>query len=172
MNVRQVALAAALLLSSLLIQSVVLSRLPLPGATPDLLLLVVIALAISWGPVAGSIIGFAAGLSWDLISPADGPMGAWALLYILVGWVAGRMRRPGERAVWELLVVSAGLVAAVTVGYWLLLLLVGDDRADVSVLLRTVPSAVVYAVILAPFVVPGVTALARRAAAYDSPARL
>ena len=73
---------------------------------------------------------------------------------------------------WELLVVSAGLVAAAAVGYGVLLLLLGDPRADAALLLRIVPSAVVYAVVLAPFVVPGVTALARKMTTYDSLARL
>ena len=55
------------------------SRLPLPGATPDLLLLVVVALALAYGPGFGLVCGFGAGLAADLVPPADhevGPVGA------------------------------------------------------------------------------------------------
>ena len=79
-------------------QVTLMSRLPLPGATPDLLLLVVVALALAHGPGFGLVCGFAAGLAADLVPPADHEVGRWALVLTLVGYLAGWPgTRPGGR---------------------------------------------------------------------------
>ena len=71
MRINRVLLPAALVVVALVIQVSVLSRLHLPGAVPDLLLLVVLALAMTYGHVEGALIGFGAGLLADLAPPAD-----------------------------------------------------------------------------------------------------
>jgi len=61
--VRRAALAAALLLLAILIQVTLLTSLPWPGAAgPDLVLVVVVALALTGGPAEGMLAGF---LRWS-----------------------------------------------------------------------------------------------------------
>src|SRR5215203_86740 len=55
-------LSVTLVLSAAVLQATVVNRISLPGAGPDLVLLVVIGLALVVGPTAGASIGFGAGL--------------------------------------------------------------------------------------------------------------
>lgn len=162
MTVGRVLLATVLLGSAVVLQTVVLSRLPLPGATPDLVLLVVIGLALVQGPASGLVTGFAGGLLLDLVPPADGAVGRWALVLCLAGLVAGRYADSVERSAFLPLVLVASLSAATVLLYAGLGWLLGDPRVTLPALGRVLPTAVLYDVLLTPFVVPVVMALARR----------
>ncbi|MEV8206678.1 rod shape-determining protein MreD, partial [Streptomyces sp. NPDC079189] len=61
MRFNRTLLSTALVVIALVVQVSVLARLQLPGAVPDLLLLVVLGLAFVYGHVAGALIGFGAG---------------------------------------------------------------------------------------------------------------
>ena len=155
-------MVALLLATAVVLQTAVLSPLRLPGATPDLVLLVVVALALVQGPTAGLVIGFAGGLLLDTVPPASGALGRWALVLCLVGLLAGRLRDTAERSVFLPIVIVAGCSVLATIGYSLTGLLLGDTGVSVSGVLATVPAALFYDVLLSPFVVPGVMWLARR----------
>ena len=77
-----------------------LARLPLPGAAPDLLLVLVVALRARRGSrCPGLLTGFVAGLLADL--GADHELGRLALAYAVVGYLAGlaaRRHRPRSLA--------------------------------------------------------------------------
>jgi len=88
----RVLLAAALVLAALAVQVAMLSRLPLPGATPDLVLLVVVALALAHGSTFGLMTGFLAGLATDLVPPAEHEVGRWAFVLTVLGYLAGLAR--------------------------------------------------------------------------------
>ena len=60
---------------------------------PNLALLVVVAAALVRGPEFAAVLGFAAGLAVDLAPPADRVAGRWALALVVVGYLAGRVRR-------------------------------------------------------------------------------
>ena len=57
------------------------------GAVPELALIVLIAIALRFGSLAGAIAGFAAGLLLDIA--VQGPLGASALVLTPLGWAAG-----------------------------------------------------------------------------------
>jgi len=158
----RVLLATALLGSAALLQSVVLTRLPFPGATPDLLLLVLVGLALRHGPSSGAATGFATGLLLDLLPPADGTVGQWALVMTLVGFLAGQFSESVERSTVLPLLVVAGAAAGALAGHAALGWLMGDPRVAVASLGRSLPPTVLYDVLLTPFVVPLVMALAHR----------
>ena len=162
MRVSRVALAAALIVSSLVLQLSVLPWLPLPGATPDLLLLSVVALALVDGPLTGAVVGFSAGLALDLAPPADAAIGRWALVLCLVGYVAGLAEDSLDRSALAPLVVVAGAAVASILLYAGLGAMLGDPRVDWVAVVAILPTAVLYDVVLAPFVVSAVLALARR----------
>lgn len=152
---------ALLLVAAVIAQLSVLPTLRLPGATPDLVVVVVVALALAAGPATGAATGFAAGLLLDLAPPADHPVGQWALVHTVVGYAAGRVAEERERSVLVALLLAAGAAAAAPLAVTAFGAVLGDPRASWSAVSRLLPSAVVYAVVLAAFVVPGILALYR-----------
>jgi rod shape-determining protein MreD len=162
MSAARVALFSLALATAVVLQTVVLSRIPLPGATPDLVLIVVVSFALVDGSTVGCIVGFAGGLLVDVVPPADGQVGRWAFVLALVGWFAGRAVDAAESsALVPVLVV--GLAAAGSVlAYAGIGFALGDPRVDGASVLRALPTAVLYEVLLAPFLVPVLMRLARR----------
>jgi len=93
---RRIAQALAIpvvLLLAVTLQLAVVNRAPLPGAAaPDLVLLVVAALAVCAGPMTGMLAGFCGGLALDIAPPAAHLAGEYALVFCLVGYACGRAR--------------------------------------------------------------------------------
>ncbi|KAF4405970.1 MULTISPECIES: rod shape-determining protein MreD [Streptomyces] len=164
MRLNRILLSAALLVVALVLQVSVLARLQLPGAVPDLTLLVVLGLALVYGHTAGALIGFAAGLLADLAPPADHAVGRYALVLCLIGYLAGLVKPESGRvrsATGPLLVVG-GAAVGTTLLYAGVGALVGDTAARQVGLAGLVGTAALYDLLLAPFVVPLVMAVARR----------
>ncbi|MFF7632148.1 rod shape-determining protein MreD [Kitasatospora sp. NPDC008050] len=163
MVIKRALLSAVLVLLALLLQVSVLGRLQLPGATPDLLLLVVVGLGLVFGPSGGCLTGFSAGLLADLAPPSDHAIGRYALVLCLIGYAAGLLRaEPGRpRSVLVPLLVVAGAAVVSTVLYAAVGALVGDTAARHVGLPSLMGTALLYDLLLAPFVVPAVMLLAR-----------
>ncbi|MFD4029304.1 rod shape-determining protein MreD [Streptomyces sp. NPDC058637] len=164
MRFNRTLLAVALVVVALVVQVSVLARLQLPGATPDLLLLVVLGLAFVYGPVSGALIGFGAGLLADLAPPADHAAGRYALVLCLIGYLAGLARPENGRLKSAFAPMSVVVAAAIgsTLLYAGVGALVGDTAARHVGLGSLLFTAVVYDLLLAPFTVPLIMALARR----------
>ena len=164
MSARRLALGAATLLTALLLQTTVLTRLPLPGGAPDLLLVLVVAFALAEGPRSGTVTGFVAGLLADLVG--DHELGRTALVLAVVGYAAGLVHDPsyGGRDRSTLLpfaVVGLAAAAAVTL-YAVEGVLLGDPRVTGAAYLGALAGTVPYCVLLTPFVVPMVGVLVER----------
>jgi rod shape-determining protein MreD len=154
---------------ALVVQVTVLSRIGLPGAVPDLMLLIVVATALAYGPRAGTITGFAVGLLQDVVPPADHAIGRYAFVLCLVGYLCGLAQpdiRRRHSAAYPLMVVAVAAAAA-TVLYALLGVLMGDTAMPLLGTLKILVAAVVYDVLIAPFVLPaiGIVIRGRRSAA-------
>ncbi|MFG2698680.1 rod shape-determining protein MreD [Kitasatospora sp. NPDC048407] len=160
----RILLSAVLLVFALVVQVSILGRLQLPGATPDLLMLVVVGLGLVYGPTGGCLAGFFAGLLADLAPPSDHAVGRYALVLCLVGYGAGLFRPENGRQRSALSAIGVVAVAAVvsTLLYATVGALVGDTAARHVGLTGLVFSALLYDVLLAPFTVPLVMLLARR----------
>lgn len=155
-------LTGLLLLTALPLQTAVVGRLPLPGAAPQVPLIVCIALALAYGPLEGMIIGFAGGLLVDLSPPSDHAAGRLALAYTVAGYLAGLAAEEARRSTLApiLLVGGAAIVAGgLFAGIGALL---GDGRVDPRAFAKALPFSVFYDVVLAPFIVPAVLALTSR----------
>jgi rod shape-determining protein MreD len=153
-------LGAASVVTALLLQLTVIGRLPLPGAPPDLLLVLVIAFAFAEGPMSGMVTGFVAGLLADGLSTHE--IGRLALAYAVAGYVTGMLRDDTERSTLQpFWAVALGALTALG-AYTLEGILLGDPRITVQPVLRAVVSSVPYDVVLTPFVVPLVAGLVRR----------
>ncbi|MEU6085448.1 rod shape-determining protein MreD [Streptomyces sp. NPDC047085] len=165
MRVNRILLSSALVVVALVVQVSVLARLHLPGAVPDLLLLTVLGLAMVYGHVGGALVGFGAGLLADLAPPADHAAGRYALVLSVIGYFAGLIKPENGRlksATGPMAVVVAAAVGS-TLLYAGVGALVGDTAARHVGLTGLLFSAALYDLLLAPFVVPGVMWLARRA---------
>lgn len=157
MTPRRFALGAAVVLTALLVQGVLLSRLPL---APDLLLVVVVAFALAEGPSSGALTGFVAGLLVDV--QADHELGRVALAYALAGHVAGLVHdRPDRSRLLPLGVAAVAAALAVT-AYAAEGVLLGDPRTTLAAWGSALAATVVWCVLLAPLVAPLVAALVDR----------
>lgn len=87
----------------------------LSGVAPDLLLLLVVAVAIARGPAWGAVLGFGCGLLVDLAPGSVHAVGAGALAHAIAGFVAGFVNEANQterRRLWfPVVLLSATLVA-------------------------------------------------------------
>jgi len=151
------AAAALAILVAVVLQAAVLSRLPLPGGPPNLVLVLVIAIGLAGGGSAGLAAGFGAGLLTDLLS--DHPVGVLALCFALAGLLAGLLDADVRRSVLLSVVVVAVLTGAVYLTYLGVMGLLGQPVADGA---AGVLGTIAYDVVLTPFVVPLVMAVTRQ----------
>ena len=160
---RQALLIGALMLAAVIIELTLLSRLGLPGATPDLVVVTIVAIALAMGPTQGAVAGFAGGVLIDLAPPADTLLGVNAIVYIAVGYITGVAVDPRDRSV-PILIGIVGLAAgAAVLATAALDTLLGSGRVSWGDVPGVALSSALYAVIMAPVVVLGVAWLVRRA---------
>jgi rod shape-determining protein MreD len=164
MRLNRIVLSTLAVVIALVAQVSVLARLHLPGAVPDLLLLTVLGLALTYGHVGGCLIGFFAGLLADLAPPADHAVGRYALVLCVIGYAAGLAKPESGQprtAAGPMLVVIAAAIAT-TLLYAGVGSLVGDTAGAHVGLAKLVFTATLYDLLLAPFIVPLVMSLARK----------
>jgi len=163
MNLPRVLLIIASVFTAFILQSCVLSRLGLPGATPNLVLVVVIAIAMAAGPGSGAIVGFSAGVLVDIAPPATGSLGQSAAVFAVAAYIAGHVQL--ERGLPDLRVVGtvAALSAGVTVALVVSDSLVGSGQFPWSALPSSMLSGAVYAGLLSLIFLPAISGLYRGA---------
>ena len=166
---RRLALSAVLIVAALLVQLTIVNRLPLPGGgSPDLVLLVVIALAMCGGPGAGAVSGFAAGLCLDLAPPATQIVGGYALVFCLIGYLCGLMRGLLARSALLPLALAAGAAVLGEALYAGLSLVVDKSQVTPAAVRHVLPASALYDVALSSLVLYLVVLASR--SLRDSPA--
>src|SRR6516165_3337948 len=157
---RRALLATAGVLAAIVLQVTVLNNLPFPGGSPpNLVLVVVVAMALASGPLEGAVIGFAAGLAVDIAPPATDLLGQSALVFCLVGYGCGKLRPTLERSAW---LPVAGVALGAAAGealYALAGLTFGDPDITLHAVRQVLPVAIFYDVLLSPFVLYAVVRL-------------
>lgn len=162
MTTARVLAAAAAVLVALLLQVSLFPHLAWQGVAPNLVLLVVVAGALTRGPQFAMVLGFAAGALIDLAPPADHVAGRWALALAVVGYVAGRVRsESGPTATTVVGTVAASSFVGTSI-FAITGLLLGEVAVGVGELLLVIGVAVVWDVVLTPFVLPPLMGLFRR----------
>lgn len=132
------------------------------GVVPNLALLIVVAAALVRGPEFAAVLGFLSGLAIDLAPPADHVIGRWALALVVVGYLAGRVRHDARTsAVAAVIAVAASSFVGTSI-FALSGLVLRDPALPVAEALQVIPVAVVYDVLLTPFVLPLMMLLFRR----------
>lgn len=98
----------------LLVQLAVLTRVRVFGVMPEVMLLLAIAGGMSGGPTTGAVLGFGSGMALDLFLQT--PMGLSALVFSLVGYVVGLVQATILRTAWWIPMLTAFVasVAGVT----------------------------------------------------------
>jgi rod shape-determining protein MreD len=151
-----------LVVLAVVLQVVLFPYLAYDGVVPNLALLVVVAAALVRGPEFAAVLGFLAGLAVDLAPPADHVAGRWALALVVVGYLAGRVRHDARTsAVAAVIAVAASSFVGTSV-FALSGLVLQDPAVPVTEALAVVPVAVLYDVLLTPFVLPLMMRLFRR----------
>jgi rod shape-determining protein MreD len=162
MSLVRALVATLVLVLAVVLQVAVFSVMSFDGVVPNLALLVVVAAALVRGPEIAAVLGFFGGLAIDLAPPADHVAGRWALSLVVVGFLAGRVRRDaGTSAVAALLTVGASSFVGTSV-FALSGMLLHDPAIPVAEALRVIPVSVAYDVLVTPFVLPPVMRLFRR----------
>jgi rod shape-determining protein MreD len=177
-EVRRAALSVVVLAAALVLQLTIVDRLPLPGAgPPDLVLLVVVALGLCARPATAAVTGFCAGLCLDIAPPGSYLIGEYALVFCLVGYLCGRLRGLVDRSALMTIAAAMAAAAAGEALFALVGLAVSDPQVTWPAVQQVLPSAVIYDVLLSPFVlyivmqaVNYVDALGRQGAADGRPA--
>jgi rod shape-determining protein MreD len=153
-------------------QLTVADRIAFPGGSgPDLVLLVVAALALATGPMAGALTGFWAGLALDVAPPGSHFVGQDALVFCLIGYACGLLAddssgdgatEAGHTAFFEIVVTAVGTVCGEALAA-LLGVMLSDPRVTWPAITRVLPVAVAYDVLLCPFVLYAAAAALRLA---------
>ena len=135
------------------------------GIVPNICLLVVVGAALTRGPQFAMVLGFAAGVVLDLAPPADHLAGRWALALVVVGYVAGQVRQHGRgdvRPTATTVVLTVAASSFVGTSLFALSGVVLGDPIAIPDLLQVIAVALLWDVLLTPFVLPSVMALFRR----------
>lgn len=159
-------LLGAVVFVAALLQVTLVVSFELGRGSADLLLLVVVAVALLRGSVAGAVAGFLGGLLVD-ITTLD-TMGVSALLFALAGYWTGRYGETTgrDRSHAPLIAVGAATLAVAVAGY-ALHFLVGDDVSARRALLDALVPALVLNLLLGQPVFALVRSILRRSPATE-----
>ena len=121
-----------------------------------------VAAALVRGPEFAALLGFLGGLAIDLAPPNDHVAGRWALALVVVGYLAGRVRHDAGTSAMAAVVTVAASSFVGTSLFALSGMLLHDPAVPASEALRVIPVAVLYDVLVTPFVLPPLMRLFRR----------
>ena len=156
-------------LLGVIVQTAFISQLPIAGANADLSPLLVMAIGLLCGSLAGGCFGFGVGLFVDVVSLQT--LGVSSLVLLGVGYGAGRLREARDpEGTLVPVAVGAAATLAFGIGFALLQFLLGVDAPVSWALLRQLLTTLVINTLVA---LP-VFALVRRvlhAALPDDPRR-
>jgi rod shape-determining protein MreD len=133
---------------TVLLQVTAVTQITVFGTNADLMPLVIAAVGLLAGSIAGACFGFFAGLFLDLALVQT--VGLSSLVYVAVGYCAGRFRelRDPQSALVPLAVGGAATAAA-TIGYSLMQFLLGVDAPVSFLLAREILATILLNAIIA-----------------------
>lgn len=157
MTWRGLAIALFLLVAALL-QVGIATRLGLPGAAPDVLVVSVIAIALQRGGTVGAIVGISAGLLSDALPPGVPLFGVTAVVLGIIGgvtgWLANRERDRNQATALRLLFITVIAAVVSVVVNAVLVGLLSSERLVSENFFALLVWQGVYALILAGLIVP------------------
>ncbi|MCL2024223.1 MAG: rod shape-determining protein MreD [Coriobacteriia bacterium] len=149
---------ALTLLVALLLQILVAPYIAIWGVSPNFLMIAVVIMALVEGPNAGTVLGFIAGLLFDLLGV--GPVGPMALVLAVTGYVAGLIHENLFAEGWLLPVIVIAIATLTSeVLYMLVVLLLGTEASFFGAFIRIVLPSTLYNAVIATIVCPLMTRL-------------
>lgn len=145
-----------LMVFAVIFQIAVAPNIAIAQTAPNFLFLVVVIAALVDGPARGASMGFGLGLVFDLIG--SGPVGPSALVFALVGFLAGSLQRNMFAENWlvPLTLFSVSTLLSQFI-YGLVLKVLGTDISFwSSVFYRMIP-ATLYNTVIALLIFPWIT---------------
>jgi rod shape-determining protein MreD len=163
-GIARVAAVSALLVVGFALQTTVLTRATLLGVIPQVLLVVILSLAFTDGERVGVVAGFFGGLLIDLrLEDPSALMGLTALIYTIVGYGVGSVRRfTTSESVWMPVFVVAIASAIVEASYAGLSIILGQQWVSLAFTAKAAGLVVLYNTLLTPFIFPVVRRVAER----------
>jgi rod shape-determining protein MreD len=146
---------------AVLFELTLLSRLGIPGATPDLVVVTVVAIAFAMGPLQGAMAGFAAGVLIDLSPSSDTLVGVNAIIYLVIGFVAGFWVDPRDRTLPIMIGITALSTGAAALGTAIVDTALGSDRVNWAEVPWITLSSALYGVLLSALVIPLIDRISR-----------
>ncbi len=145
---RLLARLAALGVGGVIVQTAAISQLPIAGANADLSPLLVMAVGLLCGSLAGGVFGFGVGLFTDVVSLQT--LGVSSLVLLAVGYGAGRIREARDpEGTFVPLAVGAAATLIFSVGFALMHFLLGVDAPVSWALIRDTLTTLVINTLLA-----------------------
>ena len=157
MTGRNVGIALLLAVTAVVLQTTLFVEVHPFGVSPNLVVLVVIAVARHLDPDPAVLFGFSAGLLTDLLG--SDPLGLWALVMTVVAFATLRLRERTETAPLLTIVVVLALTFFGEVLFVLVGTLFGEKLLSQNGVARIVVLTSVYNAILATAVIPLVNRL-------------
>jgi len=155
MTARLAVLSALLVGVAIVLQASLFTAFAWDGVVPDLVLMVVVAAALSRGGQVGMVVGFAAGVLLDIAPPADHVAGRWALALMIAGYVAGRVRQDSARPTVTAVVATVAACSFVATSIYALSgMVLRDPAVGFGQVLQVIGIALVWDVLLTPLVLP------------------
>ena len=139
---------------ALVVQVSLFPHLAWHGIVPNLCLLVVVAAALTVEAPFALVLGFVAGLTLDLAPPADHIAGRWALALTIAAFLAARVRQDQKPSAMAVVGTVAAASFVATSLFALSGIVLSDPTMSIAGLLEVVLVAVVWDVLLTPFVLP------------------
>ena len=163
-GIARVAAVSALLIVGFALQTTVLTRATLLGVIPQVLLVVILSLAFTDGERVGVVAGFFGGLLIDLrLEDPSALMGLTALIYTIVGYGVGSVRRfTTSESVWMPVFVVAIASAIIEASYAGLSIILGQQWVSLAFTAKAAGLVVLYNTLLTPFIFPLVRRVAER----------
>lgn len=162
MSLVRAAAHAVLLVLAVIVQVVVFRYLAIEGVVPNLVLLVVVVAGLARGPAFGAVVGLVGGLMLDVAPPADTVAGRWALALVLVGHLAGLVRRDARSQPLVALLTVAACSFIGTSVFAISGIVLGDHALPADQMLQVVAVSVLWDLLLTPLVLPPLLSLMRR----------
>lgn len=122
------------------------------SVVPDLVLLPVVALALTRGSVVGALVGLTAGWVVDLVPPGGDPLGMNAVLYAAAGALAGRGTRLGPLPTRWIALVALGAALVPAAGRLLQGAWMGQQIEPLRALTEVAVTLLVAVVLVPPLV--------------------
>ncbi|MCL2437991.1 MAG: rod shape-determining protein MreD [Coriobacteriia bacterium] len=158
---------ALTLLGALLLQAIFAPSLTIFGVTPNFLMVAVIVIAFIRGSKEGTIVGFIAGLLFDLIGTMIvGPM---ALALTITGFVAGILKEQIFAHSWLLPITVLGVASLVAETIYLIMITaLGFPMSFFGALATRALPGVLYAMLIALISFPMLTKFLRKGSSAEA----